>query len=229
MRATVSQVDLHAVDLLLEDPPWESRLSDLSPEERARADRFAFPEGRRRFVVGRSTLRRLLAERLAIFPSEVPLIEGPHGKPALAELPQRMRGPRNVGFNLTHCGELALIAIGPGDVGVDLESVYRSVDSMAIVRRFFSDQERAGFESLPEGAARDLLFFRVWTRKEAVVKAVGRGLSCPLSSFTVPLEEIPKEGVLLDCPEKSGRRWRLFEIGEALDLGEDWVAALVTS
>ena len=227
MCITVAGVELHTVDLRAEGLNWESWVSDLAPEESDRAERFAFPGGRRRFVVARASLRRLLGSRLGIPASEVQMVDGSHGKPAMA--PCHAPAVNGLAFNLTHSGELALIAIGQGDLGVDLESPLRSVDAMAVVRRFFSESERNGFEALPTGAERDRLFFRVWTRKEALVKAVGRGLSCPLSSFTVPLGELPLEGVAIDCPERSGRRWRLFEIGDALQLGTDWVASLVVA
>lgn len=230
MRATVASVDLQAVDLRAEGQPWETWVSDLAPKERARADRFAFPEGRRRFIVGRATLRRLFADRLHILPSEVALIEGPQGKPALDPVWLKRAGAEaSIGFNLSHSGEMAVIAIGPCELGVDVESVHRSVDAMAIVRRFFSEAERAGFEAMEPGVVRDRLFFRVWTRKEALVKAVGRGLSCPLSSFTVPLGDLAVEGERLNCPELPGRTWRLYEVGNALNLGTDWVSAMVTS
>jgi 4'-phosphopantetheinyl transferase len=227
MNKTLAGVDLHTLDLRAEGHSWEAWVTDLAPTERARADRFAFPEGRRRFVVGRTSLRRLLGSRLGLPASEVQLIDGPHGKPTLAPCHDSIAN--GLSFNLTHSGELALMALGRGDLGVDLESPLRPVDAMAVVRRFFSETERNGIEALPSGADRDRLFFRVWTRKEALVKAVGRGLSCPLSSFTVPIGDLPSEGVLIDCPERSGRRWRLFEIGTALQLGADWVASMVIS
>jgi 4'-phosphopantetheinyl transferase len=230
MRATVASVELHAVDLRAEGQPWETWVSDLAPKERARADRFAFPEGRRRFIVGRATLRRLLADRLQILPADISLIEGPQGKPALdPALSKRNKLASSIGFNLSHSGDMAVIAIGSGELGIDVESVHRSVDAMAIVRRFFSETERAGFEAMEPGVVRDRLFFRVWTRKEALVKAVGRGLSCPLSSFTVPLGDLSTEGEWLNCPEQPGRKWRLHEVGNALNLGPDWVSALVAA
>ena len=227
MHASVASVELHTVDLRAEGLAWESWVSDLASEERARAERYAFPGGQRRFVVARASLRRLLGSRLGVPASEVQLVDGSHGKPALA--PCHAPASNGLAFNLTHSGELALIAIGQGDLGVDLESPLRLVDAMAVVRRFFSEAERNGFEALPAGAERERLFFRVWTRKEALVKAVGRGLSCSLSSFTVPIGELSRDGAVIDCPERSGRRWRLFEIGDVLRLGADWVASLVVA
>ena len=225
MRAQLASVELHTVDLRADGHSWESWVPDLAADERARAERISFSEGRRRFVVGRASLRRLLGSRLGLPASEVQLVEGDHGKPALD--PCYAPATRGLTFNLTHSGELALLAIANREVGIDLESPLRSVDAMAVVRRFFSEAERRGFDAMPPGADRDRLFFRVWTRKEALVKAIGRGLSCPLSSFTVPIGELSMQGVVIDCPERSGHRWRLFEIGSVLPLGPDWVASLV--
>ncbi len=224
MRVPV--VALHVVELRAEESSLAALACELSEDERVRADRFSMPEGRRRFVVGRAMLRRLLAERLGIGAAAIRLAEGAHGKPHLVADTNCTK--LALEFNLSHTGDLALIAIGPTEVGVDVESLHRRVDTMAVVRRFFSETERGGFEARPDGNERDQLFFRVWTRKEALVKAVGRGLSCPLSNFTVPLGTLPAGGLLIDCPEETNRKWRLFDVGSREGLDPNFVGAVVT-
>ena len=226
MRVPVSVVTLHVVELQTGESSLAALARELSEDERARADRFSMPDGRRRFVVGRAMLRRFLAEQLGIAAGAIQFAEGAHGKPHLVS--HTDAGGAALGFNLSHTGDLALIAIGPSEVGVDVESLHRRVDTMAVVRRFFSETERSGFEAVSGGIARDQLFFRVWTRKEALVKAVGRGLTCPLSSFTVPLGPIPSCGVVIGCPEGTRLQWRLFDVESAHGMPPGYAAALVT-
>lgn len=155
----------------------------LSEEEQQRAGRFAFDRDRRRFVVARAGLRELLAARLGMRPESVELMEGPHGKPALAR--EFCRG--DLRFNLSHSEDVAVYAFARGrEIGVDLEAVRVLPDGDDIAARFFSVRENAMYRGLD---ARDqpLGFFQCWTRKEAFVKALGDGLHHPLDSFDVSL------------------------------------------
>jgi 4'-phosphopantetheinyl transferase len=156
----------------------------LSWEERARANRFHFAIHREHFVVARGILRYLLSHYVEIPASRIRFTEGPHGKPELAEKPR-------YGFNVTHSGGLAMYAVSDlREVGIDVEQ-HREMDDLAgIARRFFAPDEVDALEQLsPED--RQAAFFRCWSRKEAVVKAIGAGLSLPLDSFCVSLGEQP--------------------------------------
>jgi 4'-phosphopantetheinyl transferase len=130
---------------------------DLSPEEQDRASRFRFERDRRRFIVARARLRQLLAERLGSTPRSIQLAYGKHGKPTLAGL----FASSGWQFNLSRRDELALYAFSrAGEVGVDVEALHPLPDYM----KTSADQ-------------RSLAFFRFWTRKEALAKALGVGLS----------------------------------------------------
>lgn len=149
----------------------------LADDERARAARFRFDRHRRHYIVGRATLRRILALYLKIEPSKVAFSYGPQGKPELPDL----SGPR-LNFNLSHSGDLGLCAVARWPVGIDLERLRDVPDADLIAARFFTPAEVA----LQRAAAdRDAAFLRHWTHKEAVIKAVGVGLSVPLDSFDV--------------------------------------------
>lgn len=152
----------------------------LSPDERARASRFRFERDRRRFVAGRSVLRRELAERLDCTPSEVAFRYGPYGKPAVAD--------GDVVFNVSHSGSAALFAFAAaGELGVDVELLaHGRPDDDGVAERFFSPAEVETLRRQP-AAARSETFLRCWTRKEAFVKARGEGLSLPLHDFDVEL------------------------------------------
>jgi 4'-phosphopantetheinyl transferase len=136
----------------------------LSPAERARAARFASAEHTRRWTVAHEALRAVLAARAGCAPAAVTFAAGEHGKPELAG-----GGPR---FSLSHCDDLALIAVADIEVGVDVEPGGRRVDA---VPRVLTDAELATLDGLA-GEERGAALLRLWCRKEALAKAVGSGM-----------------------------------------------------
>ena len=141
----------------------------LSPDELKRAERFFFQRHRRRFVIARGRLRQLLGERLGVAPREIRLVYGANGKPRLAD--EAMR------FSVSHSAEIALFAFSQArEVGVDIEAVRPIESADAIAAHILSQRERRAY-----AAARDKVaaFLRFWTRKEALAKAIGEGLSIP--------------------------------------------------
>jgi 4'-phosphopantetheinyl transferase len=152
----------------------------LSADEAARADRFHFPRDRGRFIAGRAVLRILLSGYLHCDPAGLRFGYNAHGKPALA-------GAEGLEFNLAHSHGLALYAVTSGRaVGIDVEHIREDLAGAEIAERFFSRAENAVLRDLPAGQRREA-FFRCWTRKEAYLKATGRGLSVALDSFDVSL------------------------------------------
>ncbi|MHC9237349.1 4'-phosphopantetheinyl transferase family protein [Pseudooceanicola sp. 502str34] len=150
----------------------------LSPDEVARADRFVRPGHGASFTIGRGRLREILGQYTGQPADALRFDYNAEGKPSLAG------GPL---FNLSHAGGWAALAVcaAPPEgllLGLDIEA-HREVEPM-VAARFFSPNEVA---AMPEvgSAAWQGAFFRIWTRKEAVVKAVGPGLSMPLSDFDV--------------------------------------------
>ncbi len=126
--------------------------------------------------MSRGALRLLLGRYSGTEPDALTLVTAAHGKPALAH--------GALEFNVSHSGEHVAIALTVGSpVGVDIERVRPMSDSIAIARRFFSPEESA---RVTAAADPDKEFFLVWTAKEAVVKAVGKGLGTGLATFTVP-------------------------------------------
>ena len=99
-----------------------------------------------------------------------PVTLGEHGKPSLAEHPE-------VHYNISHADGIAAVTVSEFECGVDCERIraYRP----SVLGRCFGEDERRAVEAAPE-SERNLMFFRLWTLKEAYVKALGRGLSFPL-------------------------------------------------
>jgi len=156
----------------------------LSRDERERAEKFRYAEHRQHYIVARANLRRLLAERLRIAPLAVEFVETKYGKPRLAPI----HGSADVEFNLSHSGTLAIYAFTNGRaVGVDVELIREVPDADDLAERFFSPTETASLRVLPL-ARRSLAFLACWTRKEAFIKALGQGLSCPLDAFDVTID-----------------------------------------
>lgn len=144
----------------------------LSDDERGRASRFRLDRDRSRFIRVRGALRTLLGGYLGVRPVELTFEYGTHGKPALAG-----RYQDALQFNVSHSHSLALMAVSADiELGVDVEGIRPMPDADDIAARFFSPREAVELRALP-AVSRTAAFFACWTRKEAYLKAVGRGLA----------------------------------------------------
>jgi 4'-phosphopantetheinyl transferase len=174
----VASVDVWRVRLH-QEPDELAGLSDcLHPDERDRASRFHLGQDRDRFVAGRGVLRHILGRYLGRPPGRIRLGYTPTGKPFLPDDP-------DVHFNLSHAADLALVAVsGDGPVGVDIERIQSSsvVDSTS--GTVLSSPEREELRRL-SGRSRCERFTWLWTRKEAYIKADGRGLQLQLDLIDV--------------------------------------------
>jgi 4'-phosphopantetheinyl transferase len=177
------EADVVDVWLLSLDPP-EAELrrleSVISVEETARAERFVHIPDRQRYIAAHGLLRLVLSDYLATSPDAVAIRRNSDGKPRLAH-PERLR------FNLSHSGLCGLLAVSINrEVGVDIEEI-REVGAVEdLAKTCFSPVEQAALAAVP-ATERSWAFFAGWTRKEAVLKALGDGLSRPLDSFDVSL------------------------------------------
>jgi len=192
----------------------------LSADELARADRFVFDRDSRLFVTAHAALRRILGAAVGVAPERLAFELEEHGRPRLAG-----GGPS---FSLSHSGDRALVALGDVDrgdgggaqrIGVDVERFRDGIDVERFAARNFTPFERAELAAL-HGAERLRGFFRVWTRKEAYIKALGKGLHHPLQSFDVTTGADARFAALRDG-EPHGE-WSLFD----LDLGQRRAGAL---
>jgi 4'-phosphopantetheinyl transferase len=164
--------------------------SVLSRDEIARAERFAFAHHRDRFICGRYAMRCILSHLLGIVGSKVAIVYGPNGKPSLKP---DSGGNTCVGFNMTHSEHLALLAIGGAhDIGIDIEILRAPQDIRALAKSVFSEQENAQFQALAPGSLVPA-FFTCWTQKEAVLKALGTGLTLDANLIHVGLDSADKK------------------------------------
>ncbi len=132
---------------------------------------------------GRAPLKALLAAYLDVPVEAVTVVEDAHGRP-------RLDAPHALDFNWSHSGEHALVAVARGlpALGVDIERRRARPRALALAERFFAPSEYVMLESLPAGA-RDDAFMRLWTAKEAVLKAHGRGLAYGLARVRFSLDD----------------------------------------
>lgn len=216
-RLALHAHQVHVWRAALDRPPEETRALArlLAAEERERAASFRFARDRDRYVVGRATLRLILARYTGCDPAGLVFRLGPHGKPAL-ERTAGAEGTEAPHFNVAHADGLALYAVARGRrVGVDLERMRPIADAEQIAARFFAPRECAALAAMaPDARLRP--FFACWTRKEAYVKATGDGLSRPLDGFAVTLA--PGEpAALLDVADDPAEveRWRLAALAPA--------------
>jgi len=180
-RAAAGTIDVLRADL---DGVADDMLELLSPQERARAERFAAERDRVLWTRARGLLRRLLGSYLGQEPGALRFGAGPHGKPALLgertppraghELPAGGSPP--VCFNVSHSGHLALYAFSPiGEVGVDVELPRRPRNELAIAARALGPQAARRLAQV-DPAHRPHEFLRAWVRHEAAAKCTGVGI-----------------------------------------------------
>ena len=182
LRADPDQAHVWRVDLDLEAGRIASLERFLCPEEHARAARFRSPGDRRRFVAAHGSLRAILAHYLRVGPAQVSFAYAPEGKPILA-------GAAPLHFNLSHSDSLALLAVSPRrEVGIDVERLRADFAPEPLAKRFFSPSECEALSRVPPDE-RHPAFLRLWTLKEAYLKALGTGLTSPLNAFTVSLDD----------------------------------------
>lgn len=207
---TVGAADVLHVSL---NPHWKHEAvaaTLLNSEEQQRADRFLYQGPRRRYVLLRAALRSLLCDRLGCGNDDLSFRTMEHGKPYAV-----VRGaPASVQFNASDSGEHGLIAIAPsGRVGIDVEERSAGRDLDGLAEMVFAPEERAA--TITAAAERKVeRFYRLWTIKEALVKALGTGLYLDVSSFQVPVSILRGEaGAKFRFPQLPDVEWWVEDLG----------------
>jgi 4'-phosphopantetheinyl transferase len=186
----VDGVSLWWCDLDLPVAEVERQAAMLSPAEHARAAHFGTDALRRRWIAGRTSLRRVLGAALRMAPGEVPIVRGPRGRPELRGLDE------TCDFNVSHTGNVALIGIRRNDgrdarIGVDVERASRQVGADRLARKFLTQAESDAIAALDPDDRRQR-FLQYWTCKEAMSKATGDGLLAPFRNIEVALRDAPR-------------------------------------
>ena len=165
----------------------------LSSDEDARRRQYRSREAAERYVVTRSLTRIVLSEHLGIPARDIRVSRTETGKPVVT---------RGAHFNVSHSGDLVVLALSDErPVGVDVERKRDVVRVQALAARWLTESERAEVEELTvRGAAASDAFLRVWSLKEARLKAVGVGISGAASAALERVDVIPLDELLGSIP-----------------------------
>lgn len=200
-RQFIADTEVLVWDLDLAEEITYDPSNVLPPHELQGALKARDPIIRSRRLACRILVRCALSARIGREPEQLVFETGPHGKPFL---------PSGPAFNLSHSGKyLALAVRSSGRVGIDIEVVRDALDLPHLAQLYFTESEQRGIATSRDGTAQG--FFRVWVRKEALLKATGLGLALPLDSFSVSVERLP--------PATNALRW----ISEHPDLSGEWM------
>lgn len=206
------EIHVWIVPVIARGPADVNGIEALAPTERVRASLFRSEVDGACFMERRAALRTILARYLEIAPRDVEFTVDEFGKPSVI-VPD---GSAELSFNASHSGTVAAIAITRlGRIGIDIERLRPLPEAESIAARFFTANEAVALAAL---SSEDRVngFFNAWTRKEAVVKALGAGLSIRLDSFEVSLRPREPPAILRsDIPDADPKRWTLHQLEPA--------------
>ena len=195
----------------------ERLFGSLDASERMRAAQFHSLQNRHRYVAAHGLLRLTLARILGCPVTTLVLEKSAQGKP---ELRQSEHDQRRVKFNLSHAAGWALIAIRwDRQLGVDLETTESLPDDEQSLSKLaasvLSERELEVWRTIQSPVKRRAAFFRMWTRKEAYVKATGEGLRHGLANI-----ELPADTATFDIPsaERPAHRWIVHDLSVPAEL-----------
>ncbi|HEX2958170.1 MAG TPA: 4'-phosphopantetheinyl transferase superfamily protein [Chitinispirillaceae bacterium] len=176
----------------------------VSAERKARAQRFLRFEDSCRSVIAEVLLAYTLRQVADLELSRVTLIENQWKKPIIQG--------HDVHFNITHSGKWVMCIVDKCEAGIDVEKV-KHVD-FGIVPRFFSTREQELFNRCTTDELRLNCFSTLWVLKESYIKAIGRGLHCPLDSFSVIPDMYNNVTLERNDPALPDKFLKIYPIGE---------------
>lgn len=175
----------------------------LNEYEKNKARRFHFEKHQKRFIIARSSLKKILSLYLSISPQEIEFIYNDYGKPKLIDKINKLA----LQFNVSHSKNMAIYGITCHYlIGVDIEYIRPMPEAENLAKRFFSDKEYEQMRPLPS-EEKSKEFFKLWTAKEAYLKAIGQGISGGLEKVEISQYE-PKQFISL--PESNNIKYNLF-------------------
>lgn len=174
-------IDVYTIKMnpALDGAHFEKLMEFLSEEKQQQIYRFRRKEDAQRAIASEALIRHIIIGMLPIRNKDIVLMKNEYGKPYLRDYP-------NLQFNVSHSGEWVVCAVNHLQVGIDVEHI-QPID-MKIAKRFFSNEEYC--DLMDKDPAEQLVYFYdLWTLKESYIKALGKGLSIPLDSFSLKIED----------------------------------------
>ncbi len=189
----------------------------LDENETLKASRFRFEQDQWQYISAHGALRQILSRYIDCNPGAVTFDHNHHGKPYLSP------NPENIEFNLSHSKSKALLAVVKDRrTGIDIEHIRFDFDVCGLARQYFSACEVDAMLNLDK-RFQTKAFFDCWTRKEAFIKAIGKGLSYPLKTFDVSVNAQESPSIRIDDPVLKEKNWYI------LDLSTDDYSATVVA
>ena len=176
-----NRIDVWRISLSGDHKSYERYLPSLSTEEMGRVKKYKITAKRYEFARVRSILRYLIKQYLAVNPENIKFGVNAHGKPHVLN--------HNIRFNVSHSYDCAVIGFTrSAEIGLDVEKIRTTIDWQGLSRRYFSKNEASELCDILEENQRSA-FYTCWTRKEAFVKALGRGIGFGLDNFDVTFQD----------------------------------------
>lgn len=197
------QIDVWRIVLAASNDVLWQDYAVLDDYERTRAAGFLDEHDRRQYIFAHGHMRKILAFYLGMPASEIKIIQRRGEKPFIAN--------STLLFSLSHTAGFALLAVSnTGEVGIDIEYKRDNIKIELTAKSTFSDSERQAILSV-DGEARRDRFFNCWTRKEAFIKAIGKGFSYDTKSFSVTVEsDQPSQILCFERGDFDVRAWTLL-------------------
>lgn len=204
-----SGIDIWATDLNYSEEEIQHLANCLSASETARADRLRTARDRNRYVARHGILRLILSAYFQCAPPEVEIRSNDKGKPYVVD------GAHNAAlqFSMSHSASLAVFAFGRYErIGIDIEKISGFPEMLEVAALNFTSTEIKEIYAAPEGSC-DSTFFKLWTRKEALLKASGDGVLLPLSCVdgSTPRGELKMWRKKIKG-DSSGREYSLMDV-----------------
>ena len=207
----IDHIVIERVDLRRNLQFEENALMWLNDQELQRWEKFLFPGPKRRFALCRAALRHQLCGRLGCSNDQLSFEESEHGKPSA--LVRGRLAP--ISFNISHSGDHGLLAFAPsGRIGVDVEERVENRHIDLLCDTVLGPNERREISTL-SGQEKIAMFFKLWTVKESLIKALGVGIALDTSLFEVPVRmRRGANRALFQFPRLPNVRWQIEDISD---------------
>jgi len=207
-------IDIWYGDILINEAKEKSYFLLLNEQEKQKSSTFIRPELQKKYIKTRGVLRKVLSSYLNIDPQEIKIKTTDYGKPFIDHA--------SLFFNLSHtANKFVIVVSNTGEVGIDLEQNKPRKNLQGLVKKCFSEVEQVSWHKIAD-EKKTIQFYSLWVRKEAFVKAVGRGISLGLDQCVINPKNLNQ---FLSIPDKYGKAsdWNIVDI----QLNKDDVCALV--
>ena len=199
------------INTLINKLTFNKLLSFISIENKEQIKRYHFDIDKKLKLYSDVMVRIIVCQMFGLNNSEIVFEKEEHGKPYI-------KGVNNFHYNISHTRNAIVIAVSEFSVGVDIEKIKKT--DLKIANRFFTINEREYINQNDQ--EKDKLFYEIWTKKEAYIKYIGKGLAMSLNSFDVLDSKISNhiytfekdDYIISTCSEYQYQKHKIIELIE---------------